>query len=88
VLADARPRYFVLENVYALTYSNKASRPAYERLLKEIGDAGITGAPRSSMPLTTAFLKRGPGCLLSVYRRTSRFLTTPFLHTAAAGNDE
>jgi DNA (cytosine-5)-methyltransferase 1 len=40
VLADARPRYFVLENVYALTYNNKASGPAYERLLREIGDAG------------------------------------------------
>ena len=32
VLAEARPRRFVLENVYALTYANKASRPAYERL--------------------------------------------------------
>jgi DNA (cytosine-5)-methyltransferase 1 len=40
VLAEARPRYFVLENVYALTYNNKASRPAYERLLREIDDAG------------------------------------------------
>jgi DNA (cytosine-5)-methyltransferase 1 len=40
VLAEARPRYFVLENVYALTYNNKASRPAYERLLKEIDNAG------------------------------------------------
>lgn len=40
VLAEARPRRFVLENVYALTYNNAASRPAYERLLKEINDAG------------------------------------------------
>lgn len=40
VLAEARPRAFVLENVYALTYDNKASRPAYERLLREIGEAG------------------------------------------------
>jgi DNA (cytosine-5)-methyltransferase 1 len=40
VLADARPRRFVLENVYALTYNNKASRPAFERLLREIDDAG------------------------------------------------
>lgn len=40
VLAEARPRAFVLENVYALTYNNKASRPAYERLLREIGAAG------------------------------------------------
>lgn len=40
VLAEARPRAFVLENVYALTYNNKASRPAYERLLREITAAG------------------------------------------------
>lgn len=40
VLGEAKPRAFVLENVYALTYKNKASRPAYERLLKEIDAAG------------------------------------------------
>lgn len=40
VLAEARPRAFVLENVYALTYNNRASRPAYERLRREIDDAG------------------------------------------------
>jgi len=40
VLAEARPRAFVLENVYALTYDNKASRPAYQRLLREIDAAG------------------------------------------------
>ncbi|MGH9127109.1 MAG: DNA cytosine methyltransferase [Acidimicrobiales bacterium] len=40
VLADARPRAFILENVYALTYQNKASRPAFRRLLEEIDDAG------------------------------------------------
>lgn len=42
VLAEARPRAFVLENVYALTYNNKASRPAFERLLREIDEAGYT----------------------------------------------
>ncbi|XVV10949.1 DNA cytosine methyltransferase [Actinoplanes sp. CA-131856] len=42
VLAEAKPRYFILENVYALTYNNAASRPAYERLLKEITAAGYT----------------------------------------------
>src|SRR4051794_13555401 len=36
---QARPRAFVLENVYALTYSNKVSHPAYERLLREIAAA-------------------------------------------------
>jgi DNA (cytosine-5)-methyltransferase 1 len=40
VLREARPRKFVLENVYALTYDNKASRPAYDRLLREIDGAG------------------------------------------------
>lgn len=40
VLAEARPRRFVLENVYALTYGNKASKPAFERLIREIDAAG------------------------------------------------
>lgn len=40
VLAEARPRYFLLENVYALTFDNKASRPAFTRLLAEIEAAG------------------------------------------------
>lgn len=40
VLAEAKPRAFILENVYALTYNNKASRPAYDRLLREIPEAG------------------------------------------------
>ena len=46
VLAEARPHRFVLENVYALTYNNKASRPAYERLLREIDEAGYRGIPK------------------------------------------
>ncbi len=40
VLREAKPRFFVLENVYALTYNNRASRPAFERLLREIDEAG------------------------------------------------
>jgi DNA (cytosine-5)-methyltransferase 1 len=40
VLAEAKPRTFILENVYALTYNNTASRPAYERLQHEISEAG------------------------------------------------
>ncbi len=47
VLAEAKPRAFVLENVYALTYNNRASRPAYERLLREIDAAGYTWRARS-----------------------------------------
>ncbi|GAB4066198.1 DNA (cytosine-5-)-methyltransferase [Angustibacter speluncae] len=42
VLAEAKPRFFVLENVYALTYNNSASRPSYERLQREIVAAGYT----------------------------------------------
>ena len=42
VLREAKPRYFILENVYALTYNNKASRPAFERLLREIDEAGYS----------------------------------------------
>jgi DNA (cytosine-5)-methyltransferase 1 len=40
VLKESRPRTFILENVYALTYDNKASRPAFDRLLREIDEAG------------------------------------------------
>jgi DNA (cytosine-5)-methyltransferase 1 len=40
VLAEAQPRAFVMENVYALTYNNSASRPSYERLLREVDAAG------------------------------------------------
>lgn len=42
VLAEARPRSFLLENVYALTYNNKASRPAFQRLLREVDAAGYS----------------------------------------------
>jgi DNA (cytosine-5)-methyltransferase 1 len=42
VLAEARPRAFVLENVYALTYRNRASAPSFDRLLREIGEAGYS----------------------------------------------
>ncbi len=42
VLAEAKPRWFILENVYALTFHNKASRPAFVRLLKEIQAAGYS----------------------------------------------
>jgi DNA (cytosine-5)-methyltransferase 1 len=40
VLREARPRQFILENVYALTYNNRASKGAYDRLLREISEAG------------------------------------------------
>lgn len=40
VLREARPRAFILENVYALTYKNNQSGPAFKRLLREIDEAG------------------------------------------------
>lgn len=40
VLAEAKPKTFVLENVYALTFNNRASRPHFVRLLDEIDQAG------------------------------------------------
>ncbi len=40
LLREARPRYFILENVYALTFNNRASRPSYDRLKAEIEAAG------------------------------------------------
>jgi DNA (cytosine-5)-methyltransferase 1 len=40
ILAEAKPRAFILENVYALTYNNRASAPAFARLLREIDEAG------------------------------------------------
>lgn len=46
VLREARPHRFVLENVYALTYNNKASRPAFERLMREIDEAGYHAVPK------------------------------------------
>ncbi len=56
VLAEARPHRFVLENVYALTYRNKASRPAFQRLVREIDaagyhfDAGVLNAADYGVP--------------------------------------
>ena len=40
VLKEARPHAFILENVQALTFNNVASRPSFERLLREIDEAG------------------------------------------------
>jgi DNA (cytosine-5)-methyltransferase 1 len=46
VLREAEPKAFVLENVYALTFNNKASRPAFKRLLREIDEAGYDCVPK------------------------------------------
>lgn len=40
VLDELQPRAFILENVYSLTFDNKASRPHFNRLLREIVAAG------------------------------------------------
>lgn len=40
ILDELKPATFILENVYSLTFNNTASRPHFERLLREIDDAG------------------------------------------------
>ncbi len=40
VLRDLQPRAFVLENVYSLTFNSRSSRPHFERLLREVHEAG------------------------------------------------
>jgi DNA (cytosine-5)-methyltransferase 1 len=42
VLREAQPRAFVLENVYALTFKNRASGTAFTRLRREILEAGYS----------------------------------------------
>lgn len=73
VLAEARPRAFLLENVYALTYQNRASRPAFARLLREINAAGYDyrwavlnaadyGVPQSRPRLFVIGVPKGRPC--------------------------
>ena len=40
ILREARPKAFILENVRALTFNNRQSRPSFERLLAGIERAG------------------------------------------------
>lgn len=40
VLAEAQPRAFIMENVYALTYNSAQSKPHYDRFMREAHDAG------------------------------------------------
>ncbi|MDA8034601.1 MAG: DNA cytosine methyltransferase [Actinomycetota bacterium] len=40
VLREAKPRAFILENVYALTFRNRASGGAFDRLRREVDEAG------------------------------------------------
>lgn len=73
VLAEAQPRAFLLENVYALTYRNQASRPAFDRLLAEVRSAGYElrwrvlnaadyGVPQSRPRLFVVGARRGVPC--------------------------
>ncbi len=40
ILREARPKAFILENVRALTFNNRQSRPSFDRLLEGIKAAG------------------------------------------------
>jgi DNA (cytosine-5)-methyltransferase 1 len=42
LLRGLRPRAFIMENVYGLAYRNRASRPAFERFLRDVSEAGYT----------------------------------------------
>lgn len=46
VLRETRPRWFVLENAYALTFANKASAPAFAQLQDSVRAAGYACAAR------------------------------------------
>ena len=46
VLREAQPMAFVLENVYALTFKNKASSDPFNRLMREVDEAGYEATPK------------------------------------------
>ena len=86
VLREARPHRFVLENVYALTYANKASRPAFERLVREIDDAGYRSCRKSLMLRIMVCHNHGRVYLLSASRKASLFQNILSLLMAASGS--
>ena len=66
VLAEARPRHFILENVYALTFSNRASRPAYRAAaLGDQREPGTTADRRAERSRP----RRPAGPAAAVHRR-------------------
>lgn len=77
VLAEAKPRAFVLENVYALTYDNQASRPAYERLRRELADAGYVFAAKVCNAADYGVPQARPRLFIAGVRRGSRVPALP-----------
>jgi DNA (cytosine-5)-methyltransferase 1 len=77
VLAEARPRAFILENVYALTYDNRASRPAFERLLREVDAAGYRATWRVLNAADYGVAQLRPRLFLVGTRRGERLPSLP-----------
>lgn len=95
VLAEAKPRAFILENVYALTFNNRASRPHFDRLMREIDTAGYEcrwrvlnaadyGVPQSRPRLIVVGVRRDEGLQLPLLPAPSHHGTWERRETGAA----
>ena len=86
VLREAKPRRFILENVYALTSTTRpAGQPTSGCYARSTRPVTTTGR-MYSMPLTTASLSHGRDCSSSAPARTSHNPSTQLPATAAHGN--
>lgn len=81
VLAELQPRAFILENVYSLTFNNKASRPHFRRLLQEIDEAGYDARWEVLNAADHGVPQARPRLIIVGARRRDR-TETPMLPTA------